>query len=106
MLDLILKNTVVYDGTGAPPFHGNIGIAQGKIAVLSQQPIAEKAKEIVDLGGLAAAPGFIDFHSHSDTTFLPDSRCQSKSQEWKSSNGDQPASDGRTWSFARRRHGL
>ena len=78
MLDLILKNTVVYDGTGAPPFHGNIGIAQGKIAVLSQQPIAEKAKEIVDLGGLAAAPGFIDFHSHSDTTFLPDSRCQSK----------------------------
>ena len=41
MLDLILKNTVVYDGTGAPPFHGNIGIAQGKIAVLSQQPIAE-----------------------------------------------------------------
>ena len=51
MLDLILKNTVVYDGTGAPPFHGNIGIAQGKIAVLSQQPIAEKAKEIVDLGG-------------------------------------------------------
>ena len=78
MLDLILKNTVVYDGTGVPPFHGNIGIAQGKIAVLSQQPIAEKAKEIVDLGGLAAAPGFIDFHSHSDTTFLPDSRCQSK----------------------------
>ena len=58
-LHLILKNTVVYDGTGAPPFHGNIGIAQGKIAVLSQQPIAEKAKEIVDLGGLAAAPGFI-----------------------------------------------
>ena len=78
MLDLILKNAVVYDGTGAPPFHGNIGIAQGKIAVLSQQPIAEEAKEIVDLGGLAAAPGFIDFHSHSDTTFLPDSRCQSK----------------------------
>ena len=158
MLDLILKNAVVYDGTGAPPFHGNIGIAQGKIAVLSQQPIAEKAKEIVDLGGLAAAPGFIDFHSHSDTTFLPDSRCQSKlfqgitsevtgqcgytvypckpenlelmkefssvSSKWdsyvstsmaqfieKAKSGNRPmatnqASDGRTWSFARRRHGL
>lgn len=78
MLDLVLKNAVVYDGTGAAPFHGNIGIAQGKIAVLSQQLIAEEAKEIVDLDGLAAAPGFIDFHSHSDTTFLPDSRCQSK----------------------------
>ncbi len=65
------KNAVVYDGTGEAPFHGNIGIAQGKIAVLSQQPIAEEAKEIVDLGGLAAAPGFIDFHSHSDTTFCP-----------------------------------
>lgn len=59
MLDLILKNAVVYDGTGAPPFHGNIGIAQGKIAVLSQQPIAEEAKEIVDLGGLAALPALL-----------------------------------------------
>ena len=78
MLDLILKNAVIYDGTGAAPYKGDIGICQGKIAQISKQPIEEEAKETVDVGGLAAAPGFIDIHSHSDTTFLADSRCQSK----------------------------
>ena len=31
MLDLILKNTVVYDGTGAPPFMGISGLLGGKL---------------------------------------------------------------------------
>lgn len=32
MFDLVIKNALIYDGTGKPPFHGCIAVQDGKIA--------------------------------------------------------------------------
>jgi len=60
MLDLVLKNGLVVDGTGAPARREDVGVANGKIV----PPGA--AKRVIDLDGLVLAPGFIDPHTHYD----------------------------------------
>jgi N-acyl-D-amino-acid deacylase len=77
MYDYILRGGIVVDGTGSPAIEADVAIKDGKIAKI-QRDIKEPAKEILDVTGLAVSPGFIDFHSHSDTGFLVDDRCESK----------------------------
>jgi len=64
MLDLIIKNGIVVDGTGAPQCSADIGIANGKIRVLGKCDVA--AKQTLDAAGLVVAPGFVDIHTHYD----------------------------------------
>lgn len=64
-LDLLIKNGLVIDGTGAPAKRADIGIVDGKIAAV-QARIEEKAGRTIDASGLAVAPGFIDPHTHYD----------------------------------------
>ena len=77
MYDYILRGGTVVDGTGSPAIEADVAIKDGKIAKI-ERGIKEAAKEPLDVTGLAVAPGFIDFHSHSDTSFLVDDRCESK----------------------------
>jgi N-acyl-D-aspartate/D-glutamate deacylase len=63
-LDLVIKNGLVLDGTGAPGKHADIGIAGGKIAEIGK--VGDAATRSIDAGGLAVAPGFIDPHTHYD----------------------------------------
>ena len=66
MYALVLKHAVIADGTGSPPYVGDICIQDGKIAdILPYYDGA--AVRTLDATGLVAAPGFIDIHSHSDT---------------------------------------
>ena len=71
MLDLLIKNALIYDGSGAPAFYGNVGVKDGKIAFISCDVLEEAAKT-VDANGLDLAPGFIDVHSHSDGSLCAD----------------------------------
>lgn len=64
MYDLILKGGRVYDGSGLPSFNGDVAIRAGKIAALGR--VGESAEKVIDVGGLAVAPGIIDFHTHFD----------------------------------------
>ncbi len=64
MLDLIIQNCRVIDGTGAPAFPADIGVKDGKIAAVGFH--LGEAKKIIDAKGLVITPGFIDSHSHSD----------------------------------------
>ena len=64
MIDLLIKNAEIYDGTGAPSRRGNILVNAGRIADVGA--IEAPAAQTVDATGLAAAPGFIDVHSHDD----------------------------------------
>ena len=63
MLDVLIKNAKVIDGSGAPAYSGSVGIENGKI-VLAQGN--EEAREVIDAKGRYVCPGFIDAHSHGD----------------------------------------
>lgn len=63
--DLIIRNGVVVDGSGAPPFKSDIGIVGDTIEALGDLSSA-KSEEIIDAKDLIVAPGFIDIHNHSD----------------------------------------
>jgi len=76
MLDMLIKNCKIFDGSGQKPFRGDIGIRAGKIAVIGH--LSENdAQETIDAGGLVVSPGFIDLHTHSDWTLLSDPRAES-----------------------------
>ena len=67
-LDLIFRGAMVYDGTGAAATQMDVAVKDGRIAAVGDQVAGEIANRVVDAGGLALAPGFIDMHTHSDLT--------------------------------------
>ena len=73
-VDLAVRNGLVFDGTGAEPVRADVGVQDGRIALIGTVP--EAAREI-DAAGKVVAPGFIDIHSHSDFTLLVDPRAAS-----------------------------
>ena len=75
--DLILSGGLVVDGTGRKPYEANMCIKNGKIACITRLPVTD-AREVLDVSGLAVAPGFIDTHSHSDANLLLDAPTDSK----------------------------
>ncbi len=67
MFDLLIRQVQVFDGTGGEPFIADVGVRQGRIALVGSSH-GEPATRRIDGGGLALAPGFIDMHSHADLT--------------------------------------
>ncbi len=65
MMDLVLRNGLVFDGLGSPPARRDIGIRAGKVALIARE-ITEPADRVVDVSGKWIAPGFIDIHTHYD----------------------------------------
>jgi N-acyl-D-amino-acid deacylase len=64
MYDLILKGGRIYDGSGTPSFIGDLAIRNGRIEEIGR--IHAAADHVLDVDGLAVAPGIIDFHTHFD----------------------------------------
>jgi N-acyl-D-aspartate/D-glutamate deacylase len=64
MFDLLIKNGLVVDGTGAPGRHADVAIAGGKIAEIGS--ISDRCRKSIDASDLVVAPGFIDPHTHYD----------------------------------------
>lgn len=63
MLDYLLKNATIVDGSGAPAYVGTVGVKDGKICLNCADA---EAKEVIDCTGKHLFPGFIDIHSHGD----------------------------------------
>jgi N-acyl-D-amino-acid deacylase len=80
MLDILIKNGAVVDGTGRPAFKADVGIASGRMAVVAKQ-IEQEANRTIEAQGLHLAPGFIDPHTHSDLTLLANPRAESKTRQ-------------------------
>jgi N-acyl-D-aspartate/D-glutamate deacylase len=69
--DTILKNGLVFDGSGAPGALRHLGIRDGKVAVSSDAPLDEAgAGEVIDARGQWVLPGFLDIHTHYDAELL------------------------------------
>ena len=77
MLDLMIKNGTIVDGTGHAPYAGDIGITGDRISVIGDLA-GDQAHEVIDASGLIVAPGFVDIHTHSDFTLLVDPRAESQ----------------------------
>jgi N-acyl-D-aspartate/D-glutamate deacylase len=54
-----------FDGLGSPPAPLDVGVAQGKVAIIAPA-IGRPAREMIDASGLFITPGFIDIHTHYD----------------------------------------
>ena len=65
MLDLLIKNARIVDGTGAPSFMGDLGVQEGLIQKVGKSN-GGTAERVIDAGGLVLAPGFVDPHTHYD----------------------------------------
>ena len=65
MFDLLIKNGMVIDGTGAPRFKADVAVKDGVIAKIAAE-ITEPAEKVIDAAGLIVSPGFIDTHTHTD----------------------------------------
>ena len=76
MFDLVLKGGKVFTGAGNPWFKGDVAIKDGVIAEIGF--FKNGSKEVIDVEGLAVAPGFIDIHDHSDFTILANREADSK----------------------------
>ncbi|HMB28056.1 MAG TPA: D-aminoacylase, partial [Blastocatellia bacterium] len=71
--DTIIKNGVVYDGTGANPRRADVGIKGDKIAAVGDLKSAQAAT-VIDANGLAVSPGFINMLSWAVDDLVVDGR--------------------------------
>lgn len=65
------------DGTGAPPFQADLGLAGDSIAAVGDLSRAE-ARAAIPAANRMVCPGFIDVHSHSDVFLLVEPSAPSK----------------------------
>lgn len=63
MLDILIQNATVIDGSGAAAYTGTVGIKDGKLVM---EPGDAPAAKVIDAAGRVVCPGFIDAHSHGD----------------------------------------
>jgi N-acyl-D-amino-acid deacylase len=80
MVDLVIRNATIVDGTGAPGFGGDVAVHEGRIVAVGD--VAESGDTTVDGTGQVLAPGFVDVHTHDDGALL-----QHPGMEFKVSQG-------------------
>jgi N-acyl-D-amino-acid deacylase len=66
-VDIVYRGATVVDGTGAPGFRADVGVADGRVAEIGEHVTGGR---VVDADGLVLSPGFVDMHSHSDLQIL------------------------------------
>jgi N-acyl-D-amino-acid deacylase len=75
--DILISGGRIVDGSGGASQIGDVAISQGRIVAVGGT-IGGKAGKVIDAGGLAVAPGFIDIKTHSDFTLPINPKAESK----------------------------
>jgi N-acyl-D-aspartate/D-glutamate deacylase len=71
--DVIIRNGLWFDGTGAAPLVRTLGIRDGIVGTVSREPLDESGcPDVIDATGKWIVPGFIDVHTHYDAEVLLD----------------------------------
>ncbi|MEL7940120.1 MULTISPECIES: N-acyl-D-amino-acid deacylase family protein [Pseudomonas] len=69
--DIIVKNGLYFDGSGAPGALRHLGIRAGRIDTLSASPLDEAGcPQVLDAAGSWVTPGFLEIHSHYDAEVI------------------------------------
>ncbi len=74
--DTIIRNGIIYDGSGGPPYQGEVAIDGDHITVVGPH-IGGRARNEIDARGRAVAPGFINMLSHAEDSLIEDGRALS-----------------------------
>lgn len=64
MHDLVIRNGLVYDGTGAAPRRADVAIDGDRISIVGR--VGDAGREEIDASGRIVTPGFVDAHTHYD----------------------------------------
>jgi N-acyl-D-amino-acid deacylase len=70
MLDWLIHNAQLIDGTGAPARIADVGIQADRIVAIFDTPCGASARQDLNADGLVLAPGFINSHTHDDRLLL------------------------------------
>lgn len=68
---IVLAGGTVIDGTRRDPLAADVVVVDGRVAAVlpaGSSPSERHEADVIDISGLAVAPGFIDSHSHADFT--------------------------------------
>jgi N-acyl-D-amino-acid deacylase len=76
MHDTILRNGLIFDGSGELPYRGEIAIDGDHIASVGRH-VDGHARTEIDVHGKAIAPGFINMLAHPEESLLADGRALS-----------------------------
>lgn len=68
--DTLIKNALVFDGTGAPPVQESLALRDGRIAARGSALDETQATEIIDAQGHWLMPGLLDIHTHLDRSTM------------------------------------
>ncbi len=79
--DLIIRNGVVYDGSGGAPLDVDVAVKDGRIAALLPKGAAATAKQELDAKGQAVSPGFINVLSWATESLIADGRGMSDTKQ-------------------------
>jgi N-acyl-D-amino-acid deacylase len=74
--DLVIRNGVIYDGTGQPGYPGDIAVDADKLTYVGPHRALRGRLEI-DAKGQAIAPGFINMLAHPEYSLFADGRALS-----------------------------
>ena len=70
--DTVIRNATIYDGSGAPPIHGDVAIKGDRIAAVGT--VSGHAANEIDAHGMAVSPGFINMLSWATESLIVDGR--------------------------------
>src|SRR5258708_124532 len=68
--DVVIRNGLHFDGTGAPAVVRDIGIRDGRVVAVGEGLDAGACPTVVDAAGKWGMPGFVDVHTHYDEELI------------------------------------
>ncbi len=70
MVDLLIANGLIIDGSGSPGFYGHVIVENEHVVIRRGDAPNVEAARVIDATGYVVCPGFVDLHSHAGLTIL------------------------------------
>ena len=79
--DLLIRNGLVYDGSGAQPAQVDVAVNDDRVVKLLPHGARADARTVIDAEGRAVAPGFINVLSWATESLIADGRGMSDTKQ-------------------------